>query len=58
MNIENQNIPAYRYRLYDFARPHGHEASPRFIFLTNKEAAEKNHAFALNHTQKKYIKER
>lgn len=57
MNTEHSKTPIYKYRLFDFARPHGHEAMPKIAFLTTKEAKEKNYAFALNHAQKKYIKE-
>jgi hypothetical protein len=58
MNTENQNTPLLKYRLYDFSRPHGHEASPQSALLTNREAIVKNIAFSTNNTQKKYIKER
>lgn len=57
MNIENQNTPIYRYRLYDFSRPHGHEATPQICNLTTREAQSKNAGFAMNHATKKYIKE-
>lgn len=57
MNIENQNTPTYKYRLYDFSRPHGHEATPKIVELTTRESQAKNAGFAMNHIQKKYIKE-
>ena len=57
MNIENPNSPVYKYRLFDFARSQGSEVTTDFAFLTKMEAQQKNFAFAVNGTQKKYLKE-
>ncbi len=57
MNIESKNTPVYDYRLYDFARPQGKEIVGGIAKLTAYEARTMNRAFALNHTQKKYIRE-
>ena len=58
MNIEPQNTPLYKYRLYDFARPEGEEIVGGAVALTLFEANTMNRAFRMNHTQKQYIQER
>jgi hypothetical protein len=56
MKIEPKNTPLYKYRLYDFSRPEGKEII--VVQLTLFEVNTKNKAFRMNHTQKKYIKEK
>tara|TARA_A200000159_G_C7131127_1_gene258967 strand:- start:75 stop:263 length:189 start_codon:yes stop_codon:yes gene_type:complete len=57
MNIEPNNTPIYKYRLYDFSQPEGKELIGGIHCLTAKEANIKNRAFAMNGAQKKYIKQ-
>lgn len=55
MEIDNSN--KFKYFLFDFSRPHGHERiSDNPVILTDKEAKKKNYAFALNKVNKLYVK--
>lgn len=55
MEIDNSKIG--KYYLFDFDRPHGHErVDNSSVKLTDKEAKQKNYAFAINKTNKLYVK--
>ena len=57
MEIDNSN--KFKYFLFDFNRPHGHErVSNDPVVLTDKEAEKKNYAFALNRINKLYVRQR
>ena len=55
MEIDNTNKS--KYFLFDFDKPHGHErVSNKPVVLTDKEAKHKNYAFAINKTNKLYVR--
>lgn len=56
--MRKDNTTIRTYLLIDYGRPHAHEYTGKKVKMTELEAHDRNHAFALNKAGKRYIKEK
>ena len=45
------------YLLIDYGRPHAHEYTGKKVKMTEMEAHDRNYAFAINRSNKRYVKQ-
>lgn len=55
--MREDNTPIRTYLLIDYGRPHAHEYTGKKVKMTEMEAHDRNYAFAINRSNKRYVKQ-